>query len=989
MKTRLRSLVLLTAVFLPVQAFPQVTTATIYGNVLDGTGASVPGAVATVLNEGTGASSSVTSDAQGEFTATFLPTGRYTVTVEAKGFKTFKQTALSLAAGQRLQLDVRLEVGNVTDTVSVTAEAPLLVTTTAEQRNNLGSVQVRELPTSRRDWTNLLQVGTGISTAGSTGGLTLNGLPPAGFRLTIDGTDAEGDPELPSLSMYQNFNYIKGVSLEAVSEVSVAKGIASAEIAHTLSGNVNLVTRGGTNEFHGSLFENNQTENYAARNQFLLTKVPLVFNQFGGSLGGPIVRNKLFFFGVYEGYRERAFRATNGNVPTQEFRDRALAAVPAYKPFFDLFPLPNNPVTAGAVTGFYQGSGSSAAQDNHVIARGDYHLNSSNMISARYTRGRPTRVDPRVTVNFRTFAGVTETGTLNFTHIRSSWSNEFRFGYNKNDVSRVDNIYTLGVPGIGGNLGFGDNGETLFKGGSTKTFENVVAITKGRHAIKLGGLFLRRLNGRDNVEQPDIRYATVDDFLANRILQAQVTYGVRPFEIRNFGLGAFIQDDFRVTRRLMLNLGIRYDYVGVPNERDGRLFSRGGAFGFGALRPADSIYNADYNNFSPRIGFAWTVGQDNKTVIRGGAGVFVNPHNIFGGPVETVRNAIDEPSRFIFVRTDVDRLGLRYPVTNAATLQYVKDPNAPWSQTAIASEFPNPYSLQWNLSVQRELGAGLAVETAYVASRGVKLNMVRDYNQVDRVTGARNPAFSQFRYYDTSESSRYHSWQSSIRKRFAQDFMVSVHYTYANNLSYNDGDLLLPDARPQDVNNIAAERGPTPYDVRQRFVSDFLYELPFLRWSGLTGRGPRLALGGWQFSGILSARTGNAFTMTQPSSVPGSRPDYIGGTAINENYRDTLQYLNPATFARVPVISASGATARPGSIGRNALRAPGAWTLDLGLAKNFAFTERWRFQFRAEMFNALNHTNLSGLSANITAGNFGRLTSATSRGVQLNGRLSF
>jgi hypothetical protein len=752
---------------------------------------------------------------------------------------------------------------------------------------------------------------------------------------------------------------------------------------------VNLVTRSGTNQFHGSLFENNQTENYAARNQFLATKVPLVFNQFGGSLGGPIVRNKLFFFGVYEGYREKAFRATNGNAPTQEFRQRALAAVPEYKPFFELFPLPNTPVAPGAITGFYQGSGSSSAQDNHAIVRGDYHITSSNLLSARYTRGRPSRRDPRFTVNFRDFIGLTETGTLSFTHIQSSWSNEFRFGYNQNDVSRIDNIYTLAVPGIGGNIGFGDTGETLFKGGSTRTFEDVIAMTKGRHSLKFGGLYLRRYNGRDNVEQPDIRYATVDEFLANRPLQAQVTYGVRPFEISNFGLGAFIQDDFRFSRRFMLNMGVRYDYIGVPNERDGRLFTRGEPFGFGPLRPADSIYNADFNNFSPRVGFAWTVDQGGKTVIRGGAGVFVNPHNIFGGPVETVRNAIDEPSRFIFVRTDIDRLGLKYPITNEGTLQYVKDPNAPWSQTAIAPDFPNPYSLQWNISVQREIGAGLAVETAYVASRGVKLNMVRDYNQVDRITGARNPAFSQFRYYDTSESSRYHSWQSSVRKRFAQDFLVNVHYTFANNLSYQDGDLLLPDQRPQDNNNLRAERGPTPFDVRHRFVSDFLYELPFLRLSGSQGRAARLGLAGWQFSGVLNARSGLPFNVTQPTSIPGSRPDYIGGAAINENYRDTLQYLNPAAFTRVPVVAASGATARPGSIGRNALRNPGAWTLDLALAKALDFTERWRLQFRVEMFNSLNHTNLSGLSSNITAGNFGRLTSASSRAVQLNARLSF
>jgi hypothetical protein len=990
MNTRLRCLRLFAVALATVSAsLAQVTTATIYGSILDQSGAAVPNAAATLVHEGTGSSSSVKSNSQGQFTVPLLAAGSYAVTVEANGFKTSRQSGLTLTAGQQLQLDIRLDVGNVSETVSVTAEAPILTTTTAEDRNTLGATEVRELPTPRRDWTNLLQIGNGIATAG-TGGLTLNGLPPAGFRLTVDGTDAEGDPELPSLSLYQGFAYIKGVSLEAISEVSVAKGIASAEIAHTMAGNVNLITRSGTNEFHGSLFENNQTENYAARNQFLAAKPPLVLNQFGGSLGGPIVRNRVFFFGVYEGYREKAFRSINGNVPTAEFRERALAAVPGYKPYFDMFPLPNTPVQPGAVTGFFQGAGANSSSDNHAVVRGDYHINSSNVLSARYTRGRPIRDVPRVTTNNQTFSGLSEVGTLSFTHIRPTWTNETRFGYNRNDVTRVDNIFTLQVPGIGGNLGFSNNGESLFKGGSTKSFEDVVAVTKGRHSVRFGGILLLRDSGRFNIEMPDIRFATADDFLANRVLQAQVTWGVNPFKMTNFALGGFVQDDFRVSRRLMLNLGIRYDYIGVPNERDDRLFNRGGPFGFGPLRPADSIYDADYKNFSPRVGFAWTVDQSNKTVIRGGSGFFVQAHNLFGGPVETVRNAIDEPSRFIFTRTDVDRLGLRYPITNANTLQYVKDPNAPWSNTSINTNFPNPYSIQWNLSLQREITRDLAFETAYVGTRGIKLNMVRDQNQVDRITGARNPAFGQFRYYDTSESSHYHAWQSSIRKRFSADFLINVHYTYANNMSYGEGDLLLPTtAPPQDLDNIRAEKGPTPFDVRHRVVSDFLYELPFLRWSGRSGRGSQLLLGGWQFSGILSALTGTPITLTQPSSRPGSRPDYVGGEAINSNYVETLQYLNTSAFVRVPIIAASGATARPGNVGRNSVRQPGAWSLDLGLAKNLNFTERWRFQFRAEMFNSLNHTNLAGLSNNISSANFGRLTSANARVVQLNGRLSF
>lgn len=989
MTARLRCLALILTLGLAAEVGQsQTTTATIYGTVMDSTGAIVPGAKVTVTNEGTASSTGTISGTEGEFTFTFLPVAAYTITVEAAGFKTYKQTGLQLAAGQRVQVTTQLDIGATSETISISSSAPLLETATAEQRQNLATSEVRELPTARRDWTNLLAIGTGVRTAG-TGGLTLNGLPPAAFRMTVDGTDAAGDPELPSLSLYQNFNYVKGVSLEAISEVNVSKGIASAEVSNTMSGNVNLITKSGTNEFHGSLFENNQLENYAARNQFLATKAPLVFNQFGGSLGGPIVRNKLFLFGVYEGYREKAFRPISGNVPSAEFRARAIAAVPAYKAFFDTFPLPNNPVAPGAVTGFYQGAASNSAQDNHAVVRGDYHISNGNMLSARYTRGRPSLTQPRVTSNTRSFEGLTEVGTLSFTHVRSAFSNEFRFGYNRNDVRREDALFAIGATPIVGNLGFGDAGETLFKGGSTRSFEDIVAITRGRHSMKFGGLLINSRAGRDNIETPEIRFATMEDLLANRVLQAQVTWGVNPFQMKSWTLGFFAQDDFRINRRLILNLGIRYDYMSVPRERDGRLFNRSAPFGFGALRPPDSVYDADRLNFAPRFGFAYTVDQSAKTVIRGGTGVFTNPHTLFGGPVELVRNAVDEPNRFIFTRADIERLGLVYPITNANSLQYVRNPSAPWSNTSINTNFPNPYSIQFNVGVQRAITSSLMIETAYVGTRGVKLILVRDYNQVDRITGTRNPAFGQNRYYDTSESSHYHSWQSSLRKRLSRDFLFNVHYTYANNMSYNDGDLLLPGPRPQDINNLRAEKGPTPFDLRHNFVTDFLYEAPFLRWSGFTGRTARLALGGWQISGVLRANTGGPVDLSQPSSVPGSRPDYVSGTPINDNYRDTLQYLNPAAFARVPIVAASGATARPGTIGRNALRAPGAWILDTGLAKNFNFTEQVRFQFRAELFNAFNHTNLGGLSTNITAANFGRLTSAAARGIQLNGRFSF
>ncbi|HET8547631.1 MAG TPA: hypothetical protein VFL57_06500 [Bryobacteraceae bacterium] len=240
---------------------------------------------------------------------------------------------------------------------------------------------MRELPTFRRDWTNLLNLSTGVQVSG--GSVRLNGLAPSSFRLTVDGTDATQDNEQPSLSMSGNFNFIKGVATEAIAEVNLAKGIASAEIANTMSGNVNIITKSGTNAFHGSAFWLNNTENFNARLQFLNNKPNLVYNQYGGSYGGPIVKNRVFFFCAYESYRQRGFQALNEQVPTREFRDMVNARTNLYQKTLSVFPFPNQPYAAGARTG---GSGTEQGKDDHAVVRVDYNVTGS--ICATWNAGR-------------------------------------------------------------------------------------------------------------------------------------------------------------------------------------------------------------------------------------------------------------------------------------------------------------------------------------------------------------------------------------------------------------------------------------------------------------------------------------------------------------------------------------------------------------------------------------------------------------------------
>ena len=481
--------------------------ATIYGTVTDGTGAPISGATVTATVEATSISVTAKSNEIGEFTFTFLPPGGYVLTISAPGFKENSQSGIDLIAGQRLRLSYVLEVGSVSERVIVTSESPILQTVSPEQMETHGSLEVKELPLSRRDWTSLLIVGTGTNVQGA--GVVLNGIGAREFNFTIDGTDASGSSEDNSLNLFGSFNLIKGVSLEAISEVNVNKGIMSAEFADTISGNVGLITKSGTNDYHGSLFWNYQGRVLNARNAFLTTRPPEVFGiQFGGAAGGPILKNKLFFFAVYEGYRQRRFTTFNANVATANFRTLAMAAVPSYKLFFDTQPLPNQPHAANAVTGQYIGFGSNAANNDHVDARVDYSISDRNLFNVRYTRGRPDSFQPRVSeLNPRTFKGWVEVVSSSFTHSRSNFSAQTRFGVNYNKSDRSDELYQQDIPLISG-PGFSDGAEILNSWGTGWSIEEVVATTKGRHSLKMGALFQYQGQTRENIGAPNFTYST-------------------------------------------------------------------------------------------------------------------------------------------------------------------------------------------------------------------------------------------------------------------------------------------------------------------------------------------------------------------------------------------------------------------------------------------------------------------------------------------------
>jgi hypothetical protein len=998
----------------------QVTTATFYGIVHDPTGAVVPGATATLTHEGTSAATTKTADAAGEFAFDFLRVGTYALQIEARGFKLYRSTGIELAAGQSVRRTFSLEVGELTESVVVTGEAALVNAVSAEQRQGFSKQEITELPISRRNFSNVLSVGTGINTADG-GGVRLNGLGRSAVKVTVDGTDATSNTENAGTSMYQGFNYIDTLSIEAIQEVQVTKGVIPAEYGHQLGGNVNLITRSGSNTYHGSLFENFQAEDLNARNQFLATKAPLTFNQFGGSFGGPIRRDKIFFFTAYEGYRESAFQRVADNVPTAKLREEMLAAQPAYKPWVESLPLPNLPHSPDADTGRYEGTASSAARDNHVVAKSDLLLPSNSTLGLTYTRGRPFRITPRTSpVNPRTWTGIQERGTANFTIGGASWTGETRFGYNLNDISRIDGFWNAGLlPDVvedtpGGRrvaslsaLGFTNNGgsEIVTYFGPVWSIEQKYARHIGEHSLKIGGVYSRRTPGRFNIENGQLRYSTKADLLADRPSYLQNTFGVNRFTCSSYELGFFAQDDWRVSQKLVINLGLRYDYFAkfVANPTDPEapagLFNLDGLlddqFHFGPLRDSDDAVHPDGGlNLAPRIGFAYTPGSNSDTVLRGGLSFMFAPQPA-DDYVQAVSNSPLIPFRERFSLQDIAAMGLRFPYYNDDTRKLLVAAAKPRYSDVFDPSIQSPYTINLYFGVQKSFFSDLMIESAFVGNRGVKYRLKRVANEPNRLTGIRpNPDLGAPNYFDNSESTTYMSWQTSVRKRYSRNLMGNVHYTWGKALAFSGGDTGAGfsgdrnDTALQDFFDLGQSRGPSTGDITHRFVADFVYDLPAL--AGLKPGALRQLLGRWQLTGIFRANTGEPFTLGQTSGRYSSRPDYIGGEPILDNYRETLVYLNRAAFAPVPISKVTGATIRAGNVGNNAFRGPGLVRMDLAIGKNFQITESVRFQVRGDLFNAFNHTNYSNPSSGIDSSNFGRITGTRgARTVQLNARLAF
>ena len=996
----------------------QLTTATVTGIVTDPSGAAIPGAALSLENLSRGVVRNAVSGPDGRFSFDFVAVATYRLTASQAGFNSAVRPGIELSAGLVLDVPIPLDVQQQSQTVEVQAETTALDTSTVEQIAALNTAQLDSLPVAHMDWTNLLTASTGstrpppVTTLNSTSpggsGVNINGLPSTGYNFTVDGTNASSNMQFTAFNFYQGSSIINTVNHDAIQEVSTARGVPPATVGGGMSGNINIVTKGATNEYHGSLHEVNEISQFDARNQFLSARPRTTFNDYGVSMGLPVIRNKLFFFGSYEGAALSTSRLITGGVPSPYLLSISPAA---YQPLLSLFPKAPQPSGAPtATTSQFFGAASLIQRDNNGVYRLDYFINPANIVAVRYIRARPYEQSPALLpANPRFFFNHGDAVNVTYTHSSSHWTENTRVAVNKVNMDRRDSL--LSDPAFP-NLTFGWNSagsKLLHWWGNYVTFQEGVAFTHGKHTMQFGGIVERNRAYEFQIAPTSILYSTLTQFLANTpsTLSIQLHYlpaAEPPFTHTGYQIGEYFQDDVKLTGKLTLNLGVRYDIFTVPNEVKNRIFNRSidpanpqlGP-GFGPV--INKYYNPDHTQIQPRIGLAYNVFKNGGTVLRAGFGKLAMGHTLYQAVSQAFQLGPALPFAYSMNQAQTQASGLKYPWDASGYVQQltqlqtagVISSNLP-AQQAINLHYPDPYSLQWMAGIEQILPGAMTLEVVYNGNRGLHENFSEVVNQPNRTTGVSPiPTFGRVSLVTADDRSKYAALQTNFRKKMRHGLMYSAGMTWARVSSFGIADNLLQSS-PQDPYNFHADWGPAPFDIKLRFVSNAIWDLPLAKWLHASNRAEKLLLDGWQLSGLFSAQTGLPANITNSSSSNGSdRPDAAGGISpYLSGYQSGIhQYLDRKAFVLIPVSPLSAEQIRTGNLSNNAIRIPGAENLDVALAKTFHLTERFRLQLRADTFNTLNHTNLSGLVTTINNSTFGQLTTASARSMQAGARLSF
>jgi len=1017
----LRAFVCLLCVLAAAAASAQSTTGSISGTVHDQSKAILPGATVEVKNLETGATRSIVTDGEGRYRALNLSPGRYSVVAELSGFTKAAAGDVLVQIGRDVPVDLTLTVGAVTENVTVSGEPALLDLSTAVVGGVVSTKQIAELPLNGRSFMQLatLQPGVAVSRAterdftGGFGGtqVSIAGARPEQTGYLLEGTNiSDVSDKAPSS--------VAGVLLgvDTVQEFSVQTHGYSAEFGRAAGGIISAVTKSGTNSFKGTMFEFLRDSKFDAKGYFDEGDAPPPFtrNQFGGTLGGPIVRNKLFFFGSYEGLRERLgttriARVPNANahrglLPATGGGLRSVGVHPTIQPYLDLlWPVPNGR-DFGDGTGEYIFAPTEPTNENFIVGKIDWNFRQKDNVLVRVSSDRS---DNQVWANDHPgFSDVTTTDTR---YITSQWQrifsasllNELRFASNRTqreliptpliDVPKslffVNQPYFgyIEVPGLLTSAGNVDDSadytQNLYQVSDTLT------LHAGRHTWKTGFDFQRyHFDGVSNSRLGgDYRFRSLEEMLTLRrsaTAQADRFTGNLPGTdtirgMRQNYAAVFVHDDFRLSDRVSISAGLRYEFVTTPHELSGKVAGllslndlENGPKG---ITPGSPLFdNPSKKSFAPRVGASWTPFGDAKTTIRGGTGIFYQPLTVSFYRGTTFR---EYP---YFAGVDI-----RQPAVFGPSIESVLAGGAGTAAVQKRSEFisyniDQPYTIQWYANAQHELRGGLVLEVGYMGSRGVSLPYYGDPNTTPSeyladgtkriVPGAqlRYPSWGRIRTRSTGAESEYHGLTLGLQKRLSHGFQFQGNYTYSRSTDTWSGglqgssDFLTGAGSAVDWWDIGFERGRSSFDIPHNFVFNAVYALP----SSENAAGIRRALAnGWQVSGIVTVSSGVPFHPVigfdragdRQSDTDMQRPSWASGFgAANADEvitGDVDQWFDPKAFVLPP----AGIF---GNVARNSLRGPNLRLVDFSIFKNQQIAKSM-LQFRIEVFNLLNRENFN------------------------------
>jgi len=982
-------------VALSSSAFAQSTT-TLQGSITDQSRHVISSAKVTLRNQATGFERIVQTDSDGNYQAAALPPGVYRVEAQAQGFGAQSVKDLTLEVSRVVVQNFQLKVGDVSQAVDVAAGAQAVETTTITVGQVINQKTVQEIPLNGRHFVDLGLLIPGSVTPPQNGFLTAPLRGQGSFAFNTAGAREDTVNFMINginlNDMVQNQITFQP-SINTVQEFKVDNSTYSAEYGRNSGAIVNIATRSGSNDFHGEVFEFLRNDALDSRNFFDRCpntnpnckgggKPPFKRNQFGAALGGPIIKEKTFFFFSYEGLRQRqGLTLPVATVPTAA--QRAMVTDPVVRNLLELIPLPN----FGA-TGF---TGSATAPVDLDQWTGDvsHTLGANDRLHGYYAIQRDERGEP--TLQGNTIPGFGDTRksrrqvfTLNETHtFGPTLVNEARFGFNRifitfqpnsqlnpADFGIVNGVNeSIGLPQItvnGANLNFGGpNGFPQGRGDVTAVLSDTLTYLRGKHSFKFGGEFRKFYNNNFAQTVGSFGFNSIDDFLQGRANTFNITLGNQSSSIAQGALGLFVQDSYKVSSGLTLELGLRYDWFMSPNERYDRfvVFDQSTRSLVQIGSGQDLIYEQNGKNFQPRVGFAWDPFKDGKTSVRGGYAILAD---------QPVTNLVSGTAANPPLATPLTFTGpIRF--NNATTIAQA----AGLAPASVAPDFKNAYVQSYNLNVQREITPTLGVMIGYFGAKGTNLRISRNVNQITNgarpfprlsptspiliIDGGGAPAqLGNIIEVGSGGNSNYNALWVSANKRLSRGLQFNASYTLSKSIDYNS--LNSQGAVIQDSFNLRGDRGLSDFDARHRFVINTLYELPL--------RGNRL-VEGWQLSTIVQLQSGNPVNLVTNNPLFTGvnntiRPDVVGPIVILEDpnrWFDTSAFVAPTT-----------PTAHFGNLGRNVVIGPGFHNVDFSVLKNTKINESLNVQFRTEIFDLFNHANFGQPGRVVGTPTFGVIT---------------